>query len=509
MKTILIAVSLLLIGQVAYEQNPVTIKTTGNRNKQLIIDNKTYAINNSTTTAVSEIMIPDLAAGRHTIAMVRNNQSGTTTRSTFVTRNGYKLQLSIAANGSISTIENRITSGNHAGGMQLSATAYANLLAKVKAKRSSADRSTIIENHFTASNKRITATQASQLIKLVNSESLRLKLARLSYAHISDTENFALVSNLLNSTANRATLNEYIVTIDNNPTGTEIPLTNAEFNLIYQEVVVESTITDRFYYLTNFFDRETSYYTAAQANQLLALINNQADRNILIAKAYRGVTDKQNFNHIGTVNNSMSDINFTNLYNSVKNTNSTTTRYNLLGNAFNSTSNYFTVYQAKQLLYLVNTENDRLPFAKNVWNNITDPDNFSQIYDLFSSASNRNDLLSYVTSMQNGNTGSVKIAMSETDFNKLYRDIQYSFGIGVKYSSLTDIFNTATNYFTVAQTKKLIEQVSSESNRLELAKLSYNNITDPTNFSDLYPIFSSQASKDELMNYVNSNASIN
>lgn len=63
MKTILIALSLLLLSQVAYEQSSVTIKTTGNRNKQLIVDNKTYTIDNTTTTAISEIVIPDLAAG--------------------------------------------------------------------------------------------------------------------------------------------------------------------------------------------------------------------------------------------------------------------------------------------------------------------------------------------------------------------------------------------------------------------------------------------------------------
>ena len=111
--------------------------------------------------------------------------------------------------------------------------------------------------------------------------------------------------------------------------------------------------------------------------------------------------------------------------------------------------------------------------------------------------------------MQNGNNGNIKIAMSETDYNELYKNLQYSFGIGAKYSSLTEIFNTETNYFTVAQTKKLIQLVTSESNRLELAKLSYNNVTDPSNFSQLYDIFSTQASKNELMNYVNSNASIN
>ena len=511
MKTILIAFSFLLIGQVSYQQSSVTIKTTGNRYKQLIVDNKTYTINNTTTTGASEIVISDLATGQHTLQLVRNSQyNAANSKSTFETRTGYDLQLNIAANGSISTSESRIARGGNGGRGQLNSTAYSSLLAKVKAKRSATERSAIIESHFTTSNKKMTATQASQLIKLVNSESLRLKLAKLSYADISDTEKFSLVSNLLNSTSNRTALNDYVTTVENSTTenDAEVALTTGEFNLIYQEVIAEPTATDKLYYLTNFFDRETNFYTAAQANQLLSIINSQSDKNILIPKAYRGVTDKQNFSYNGTTTTGMSDVNFTNLYNSVKNAYSNTTRYNLLGNAFTSTTNYFTIYQARQLLSLITNENDRLPFAKNVWNNITDQNNFSQLYDLFSSTNNRNDLIAYVNTMQNGNTVIVKTAMSETDYNTLYRNLQYSFGIGAKYSSLTDIFNTETNYFTVAQTKKLIQLVSSESNRLELAKLSYNNITDPANFSQLYDIFSSQASKNELLNYVNSNASI-
>lgn len=513
MKTILSAVAFLLLSQVAYQQSSVTIKTTGNRNKQLIVDNKTYTISNTTTTAVSEIVIPNLPAGQHTLELLRNNQynnSSSSSKSTFTTREGYDLLLTISSNGSISTSETRIAKGGMYGGNRgMNATAFATLQSQVKAKASSTDRAAVIENHFATSNKKLTSTQASTLIKLVNSESLRFKLAKLSYAKISDTQNFSLVSNLLNSTSNKKALTDYIASSENNPAGdTEPALTNAEFNTVYQEVVAENG-PDRVYYLNNFFDRETNFYTAAQANQLIALVTNQTDRNSLITKAYRGVTDKQNFYGNGTANSAMSSTDFTKLYNSVKNSYSNSSRYNLVAEAFKSTTNYFTVSQARQLLSLISSENDRLPLAKNAWDNITDPNNYSQMYDLFSATGNRNDLMAYVNAMQNGNNGNVKIAMSETDYNELYKNLQYSFGIGAKYSSLTEIFNTETNYFTVAQTKKLIQLVTSESNRLELAKLSYNNVTDPSNFSQLYDIFSSQSSKNELMNYVSSNASVN
>ena len=73
-------------------------------------------------------------------------------------------------------------------------------------------------------------------------------------------------------------------------------------------------------------------------------------------------------------------------------------------------------------------------------------------------------------------------------------------------TALTGVFNKETNYFTVAQVKQLIPMVTLESKRLELAKSSYNNITDPANFTQLYDLFSTQASKDELAAYVLANA---
>jgi hypothetical protein len=73
-------------------------------------------------------------------------------------------------------------------------------------------------------------------------------------------------------------------------------------------------------------------------------------------------------------------------------------------------------------------------------------------------------------------------------------------------ASLTNVFNKETNFFTVQQAKQLIQMVSAESNRLELAKSSYNNITDPANFAQVYDIFSTQVSKDELAAYVANNS---
>ena len=57
-------------------------------------------------------------------------------------------------------------------------------------------------------------------------------------------------------------------------------------------------------------------------------------------------------------------------------------------------------------------------------------------------------------------------------------------------------------YFTTSQAKQLIQLERDEDDRLQLAKLSYRNITDRENFPQLFDILISRASRDELARYV-------
>lgn len=532
MKTVFI-LGLLVCSLFAFSQSTVTINTTGNRNKQILVDGKSYSINN--TAASDSILISDLAAGQHTLELVRTNQydRNASTKTSFTLRDGYDLTLTISANGSISTTENRIARSGDAGRGQLTTAAFNKLYAQAKAKTSSTSRSAFLEAELKASNKHLTSQQASQLIQLVSTESLRLKLAKQSYAKISDPQNFSLVSNLLSSTTNRSDLNNYIASLSTTTPGNTgdvnnaIPLSDAAFQSIHDEVVAEPTSADRVYYLNNFFNRDFNYYTTAQARQLIELVSTEQDRLAVAKSAYRGVTDKENYNTVYTALNSsanrsdlaayirnydvtnprssMATADFDKLYQSVYNLYSSSARYTAINKAFTTAGNYFTTAQAKKLIPLVSDEASRLQLAKTSYKVLVDRTSYQQFNDFLSSTTSRNELNTYVNNYE-GTGIAVKTAMETTEFNSLYRKVQLTFGIGAKYSALTDIFNTETYYFTVAQAKQLIQLVSSENNRLELAKSSYNNITDPANISQLYTVFSSQTSKNALMNYIASNA---
>ena len=74
-----------------------------------------------------------------------------------------------------------------------------------------------------------------------------------------------------------------------------------------------------------------------------------------------------------------------------------------------------------------------------------------------------------------------------------------------KYSAAADVFNTSSYHFTTAQAKQIIALLSSESNRVELAKLAFDNIVDQQNFRQMYDLFESQASRQEVDEYLKTN----
>jgi hypothetical protein len=64
------------------------------------------------------------------------------------------------------------------------------------------------------------------------------------------------------------------------------------------------------------------------------------------------------------------------------------------------------------------------------------------------------------------------------------------------------VFVKPGNYFSSAQAKQLVQMVSSETNRLQLAKSSYRTVVDRNNFNQLYDLFNSAANRNELDAYV-------
>lgn len=434
-------VSLSILAQVS--GSTVTINVMGNRNKQLTIDGVNYTISNNDVNSVTgkkaPIVIPNLSAGQHTLEVINENTS----------RND---------ENTISTVF-RIRSGY------------------------------------------------DMAITVRNNGSVQLKETKAK------------------------------ATVVGHPGLSKTPMTSSTFNTLLQNVRRQTRATTRLNLVSDAINNSSNYFTTAQAELLIGQVSSQANRVALLKAIYLKVTDPGNFTslynellttqsrrdevaaHVQTYNYNgntgggtghnankpaMSAVTFNSIYTQAQ-SRTGTARMNYILDAFANVNNYFTVAQARPLIELVSVENDRLILAKTAYRGIVDPTNFFQVYDAFDSYTNRNDLAAYVKSY-NGlpYTGyqTAKTPMTADAFNSMYRTVSNTWGLGAKMNSLTNIFANTANYFTTEQARKLIGLVSAESNRLQLAKSAYKQLTDPENYNQLMTLLSSQTSKDELEEYV-------
>ena len=512
----------------------VTINVRGNNNESIIIDGKEYVVNNDyNTNTNTPIVVSNLQAGQHTLQIKRTNEVNPSS-TVFTIRNGYDLQITITANGSVQSKEIKWRTDNTTAefATPMSAADFNTLYNDVRSQWRNANKVTLLSDAFANTSNYFTTAQAKQLIQLVNNQSNRFTLAKAAYRSITDPVNFTQMYNVLNSQSYRDQLAAYVSTYNAGSSSTA--MTNAAFNSLYKTAKRQSTVNSRVSYIYNAFINTNNFFTVSQARQLVQLVPDETNRLYLAKISYRSIIDRNNFsqmsalltsqtsrNELNTFVNSYDDSNpvytriamkdddYNVLYRDIQNRFGLGAKMEALQTVFANESYYFTLAQARQLIQLVSSESNRVELAKASYDNIVDQVNFNQLYDVLSSTAARNEVEAYVRDYQNTTPGSVtpvytnRTPMSSTSFNTLYNNVKNTWGFGAKMSELTEIFDNESYYFTVAQAKQLIQLVSSESNRLQLAKSAYGNITYPQNFNLMFEVLTSQSSKNELSTFVN------
>src|SRR4029079_18288648 len=71
-----------------------------------------------------------------------------------------------------------------------------------------------------------------------------------------------------------------------------------------------------------------------------------------------------------------------------------------------------------------------------------------------------------------------------------------------KGETLSEAFNNQNNYYSTSQIKQLLTLITSESDRLDLAPLSYRSVTDSSNFIQLTELFKMPANKSEFNDFL-------
>ena len=533
MKTIFLFLAgcITVISVSAQSVSNVTITVRGNNNEAIVIDNTEYVVyNDYSTNTNTPIVVSNLQAGQHTLQIKRADEVNPSS-TIFTTRTGYDLQIIIAGNGSVQLKETKWKAGNNNGQnmVAMSVTNFNNLYNSIRNQGGSAKRMTMASDAFANTNYYFTTAQAKQLIQLVNSQSNRFTLAKASYRSITDPTNFTQMYEMLNSQSHRDQLAAYVSTYNAGSSSTA--MTASQFNTIYKTAQRQATTNSKVSYIYNAFTNTNNYFTVAQARQLVQLAPDEANRLYLAKISYRSIIDRINFSQMNALLNSqasrnelnifvstydnsttvytkvaMKEADFNTLYRDIQNRYGIGAKMSALSNVFTTENYYFTTVQAKQLIQLVSDENNRLELAKASYDNIVDQANFSQLYTIFSNSS-RSELEIYVRDHQTDPVYTppvyTRTPMSNSSFTSLYNEVRNTYGLGAKMSRLTEIFANESYYFTVAQAKQLVQLVSAENNRLELAKSAYGNITDPENFNLMYEVFTSQSSKNELSAYVN------
>jgi hypothetical protein len=436
--------------------------TTTTRNFELVLDGTSYYSNNANTNgtvAAKTLVLDQLALGTHTIKIYRTRANASTTRSgnavytkEFTLRDGYDMMIGVNGNGQITFTEKKIrnrtagTRGNRNMTPMTDAT-FNQLVQTVNSRSYQSSKLTTVRDAFNNRADYFTTLQARQLIGMISSETSKLELAKLAYSRITDPVN---IEDLYNVFANQSTRNS--------------------------------------------FDEWVSVNVNTNINNRTNNGNNNGNNNTSVNTNTRVAIDTYNYNQLlQTLNNSTQS-----------------GRYTAINNAFTAGNYTFTSSQVRQLLSGISSEADRLYLAKQSYLRVSDPSYFSVVYDLFSTNANRNDLNTYVMNNGGVNTNNTvtAVAIDTYNYNQLLQTLNNSTQSG-RYTAINNAF-TAGNYtFTAAQVRQLLSGISSEADRLYLAKQAYLHVSDPAYFSVVYDLFSSVNSRNELNAYVVNNGGSN
>lgn len=447
------------------------------------------------------------------------------------------MDIIVRVNGAVQFSEVMSETNNPISTAPMATASFNTLKQNIQAQWSQSLKAEKIRDAFMDTDNHFSSAQIRQLLVMVTSESDKLDLAKLSYSVVTDPGNFAALSNIFSSTAKR---NEFAEFIQSNGeetanTGTRLLISNANFNTLVANVKAKWSQSLKGEALRDAFINSNNLYTTSQVRQLMGLVTSESDRMDLIKLAYPVVTDANNFASLndvfasaanraefndfivskgGVIANTgikspMTANNFNLLMTTIEGKWSQALKADAVRDAFINTNNYFSTLQIRQLLALVTSENDRMNLVKLAYPGVTDATNFSSLYDVFTSTANRNEFNDFIVSKGGvAVTPGVKVQMSANNFNLLINNIQGKWSQALKTDAVRDAFLNTNNYFSTVQIRELLTLVTSERDRLELAKQSFRSVMDPAVFYQLGDLFTNSSYRSEFNDYASAQTGV-
>jgi len=543
MKTILSTLFVCFFGVAGFAQTTSTVNiifrgvTKTTNNFEVKIDDKRYFSNTNTNNAANyTISIDNILTGTRSLKLYRlksnsvsanaNSQNTLVYSTNFVLREGYDMNITVRPNGAVQFSEAMAEVTNTVSTGPMTTAAFNSLKQSVQSQVSQASKAEKIRDAFMNTNNRFTSAQVRQLLVMVTSESDKLDLAKLAYAGVTDTENYAALSNVFSSTTRRNEFAEFVRTNSETPTtSARVLISDSNFNTLVANVKSKWSQSLKGEALRDAFTNSNNYYTTTQIRQLMGLVTSESDRMDLIKMAYPTVSDANNFASLhdvfastakrtefndfvvskggvavnGGVKAQMTVSNFNMLMNSIQAKWSQALKTDAVRDAFRNTNNYFSTDQVRQLMSQVTSESDRMDLIKMAYPAVIDTNNFASLSDVFTSTAYRLEFNDFVVSKGGVavNTG-VKAQMTVNNFNLLMTSIQSKWSQALKTDAVRDAIINTNNFFSTEQIRTLLAQVTSESDRLALAKLSFRSVMDPNNFHQLVDLFTSNSYRNEF-----------
>jgi hypothetical protein len=438
----------LLLGciTIAAQAQVVSINVNGNRNRQVIINNVTYNIDNDVAGNISKsITLTNLLPGEYSLQLIRlsdnnpnddriitrdNERVLTRSTTTFKLRPGYDVAIVINPNGIIQVKDKLIAGTTSDPGAVMNEAAFSTLMKDIQYQWRNNRRLNLARAAFTNNNNYFTTQQVVQIIQSVSGEPNRISLAKLAYGRTTDPGNFTQVYNMMGTQAGR--------------------------------------------------DEIAGFLRESGANMFSSF-----------SESFRLGMSEQAFDaHLVNIKKNMDPA----------------LRINAVTQVLTNETNYFTVSQVRRMIDLVEYESSRLQLLRDVYTHITDPENFHLLYPLLTTDAARNELVTYInTARRDGgliNYNLNKPALTDKAFNELLVTARTHTGDGTLVPYLTKAFGDITRYFTSQQVAALMDMVEGEMNRLSLAKAAYRGVVDPQNYLPVMNrLLESPLTRNELNDY--------
>lgn len=491
----------------------VTLQFEGaskSRNYQVVIDGTTYNSAEAVANGQNKMMtMNNLSVGSHTLAVYPADESVASGNllysNTFQLREGYDLDITVKADGTVSFTEKRnaqtaVSSGAYSAKMAMSSADFNRLAQAVKSKWLQPARISALRTAFTSASNYFTTEQIAQLLSYVNAEPARLDLAKSAYARVIDPANYKNLSTLFRSETLRSELDFFLRNTTINPAGATQP--DRDTSSALQVTPGSDTGTDveiRQVVATN-----ESTPAATRANAIKGANESQGDAS---REDKASVDASPDYGGRQLV----SDRSFNQLMRRMRNQRTQQGKIAMLTSAFEKNGNYFTTSQLQRLITPVTAESDRLQLTKLAYARTADTANFKSLYSLLSDRYSQMELDHFVRTSSAGNkTAPVnsayahRVAIDDADYSRLDLKVRFHLRQSGTVAEIKKAFS-GKNYFTAEQIHQWLSLVSAEKERLALAKLAYLRVTDPTSFTTLYDLFPSQENREELDRYIAAN----